>query len=38
VCEGAEKLREGGVKVVVMPEYAGLVAVVNRHLLGGERG
>ena len=34
VCEGAEKLREGGVKVVVMPEYAGLVAEVNRHLLG----
>src|SRR5262245_7510090 len=38
VCEGAEKLRQGGVKVVVRAEYARLVAEVNRHLLGSSGG
>lgn len=35
VCEGKEQLREGGVSVVVLGEYAEKVAEVNRHLLGG---
>ncbi|MGI9003777.1 MAG: dCMP deaminase [Pseudonocardia sp.] len=36
-CEGAELLRAAGVEVVEVPELAGEVRAVNRHLLGRER-
>lgn len=35
-CEGVEKLRSHGVEVVELPEYAGLVAQINRHLKVGD--
>jgi pyrimidine deaminase RibD-like protein len=34
-CEGAELLRAAGVEVVEVPDLAGEVREVNRHLLAG---